>query len=60
MHALGSNIALETADIILLEEDFTRLNASANITISVLIELAIVILAARGTISLLYQLYWEM
>jgi Cd2+/Zn2+-exporting ATPase len=64
MGGLGSDIALETADIVLLEDDLTRLNyiqrlskntlsrIKENITISVVMKLAIVILAALGTISL--------
>ena len=64
MGGLGSDIALETADIVLLEDDLTRLGyiqrlskttlrrIRENITISVSVKLAIVILAALGTISL--------
>jgi len=64
MGGLGSDIALETADIVLLEDDLTKLNyiqrlskttlsrIKENITISVVMKLAIVVLAARGTISL--------
>lgn len=64
MGGLGSDIALETADIVLLEDDLTRLGyiqrlsrttlsrIRENITISVVIKLAIVILAALGIISL--------
>jgi Cd2+/Zn2+-exporting ATPase len=64
MGGLGSDIALETADIVLLEDDLTRLGyiqrlskttlnrIRENITISVAMKLAIVILAALGTISL--------
>jgi Cd2+/Zn2+-exporting ATPase len=64
MGGLGSDIALETADIVLLEDDLTRLSyiqrlsnttltrIKENITISVVMKLAIVILAALGTISL--------
>jgi Zn2+/Cd2+-exporting ATPase len=64
MGGLGSDIALETADIVLLEDDLTRLNyvkrlsentlkrIKENIALSVLIKLVIVILAAMGTISL--------
>jgi len=64
MGGLGSDIALETADIVLLEDDLTRLSyiqklskttlnrIKENITISVVMKLAIVVLAARGTISL--------
>ena len=64
MGGLGSDIALETADIVLLEDDLTKLSyiqrlskttlsrIKENITISVVMKLAIVVLAARGTISL--------
>ena len=64
MGGLGSDIALETADIVLLEDDLTRLSyiqrlskttlnrIKENITISVVMKLAIVVLAAMGTISL--------
>jgi Cd2+/Zn2+-exporting ATPase len=64
MGGLGSDIALETADIVLLEDDLTRLSyiqrlskttlrrIKENITISVVMKLAIVVLAALGTISL--------
>jgi Cd2+/Zn2+-exporting ATPase len=64
MGGLGSDIALETADIVLLEDDLTRLGyiqrlskttlsrIKENITISVVMKLAIVVLAALGTISL--------
>ncbi|TFH19371.1 heavy metal translocating P-type ATPase [Candidatus Bathyarchaeota archaeon] len=64
MGGLGSDIALETADIVLLEDDLTRLvylqrlsrttlsRIRENITISVVMKLAIVILAAFGVISL--------
>jgi Cd2+/Zn2+-exporting ATPase len=64
MGGLGSDIALETADIVLLEDDLTRLSyiqklskktvnrIKENITISIVMKLAIVILAALGTISL--------
>lgn len=64
MGGLGSDIALETADIVLLEDDLTRLSyiqrlskttlsrIKENITISVVMKLAIVVLAAFGTISL--------
>jgi Cd2+/Zn2+-exporting ATPase len=64
MGGLGSDIALETADIVLLEDDLTRLiyiqklskttlsRIRENITISIVMKLAIVILAARGAISL--------
>lgn len=64
MGGLGSDIALETADIVLLEDDLTRLSyiqrlskttltrIKENITVSVVMKLAIVVLAALGTISL--------
>ncbi|MFH1180759.1 MAG: heavy metal translocating P-type ATPase [Candidatus Bathyarchaeota archaeon] len=64
MGGLGSDIALETADIVLLEDDLTRLvylqrlskttlsRIRENITISVVMKLVIVILAAFGVISL--------
>jgi Zn2+/Cd2+-exporting ATPase len=64
MGGLGSDIALETADIVLLEDDLTRLGyihklsrttlsrIKENISISVGMKLAIVILAAFGLISL--------
>jgi len=64
MGGLGSDIALETADIVLLEDDLTKLSyiqrlskttlsrIKENITISVVMKLAIVVLAAMGTISL--------
>ena len=64
MGGLGSDIALETADIVLLEDDLTRLSyiqrlsnktlgrIKENISLSVLIKLMIVVLAAMGTISL--------
>lgn len=64
MGGLGSDIALETADIVLLEDDLTRLNyllrlskstlvrIKENIGISLGMKLVIVVLAALGTISL--------
>jgi Zn2+/Cd2+-exporting ATPase len=64
MGGLGSDIALETADIVLLEDDLTRLGyiqrlsetalkrIKENISISVIMKLLIVVLAAMGTISL--------
>ncbi len=64
MGRLGSDIALETADIVLLEDDLTRLNyihklsrttlsrIRENISISVGMKLAIVVMAAFGLISL--------
>ena len=64
MGGLGSDIALETADIVLLEDDLTRLSyihklskttlsrIKENITISVGMKLTIVIMAAFGLISL--------
>jgi len=64
MGGLGSDIALETADIVLLEDDLTRLNyllrlskstlvrIKENIGISLGMKLVIVVLAAMGTISL--------
>lgn len=64
MGGLGSDIALETADIVLLNDDLTRLNylqrlskstlvrIKENITVSLGMKLVIVILAAMGWISL--------
>ncbi len=64
MGGLGSDIALETADIVLLEDDLTRLNylqrlskstlvrIKENISVSLGMKLVIVVLAAMGTISL--------
>jgi len=64
MGGLGSDIALETADIVLLEDDLSRLTylirlaettvarVKENIALSVLVKLAIVILGALGSITL--------
>jgi len=64
MGGLGSDIALETADIVLLEDDLSRLTyltrlaettvarVKENIALSVLVKLAIVILGALGHITL--------
>ncbi len=64
MGGLGSDIALETADIVLLEDDLTRINyllrlskttlrrIKENIGVSLGMKLVIVVLAAMGTISL--------
>lgn len=64
MGGLGSDIALETADIVLLEDDLRRLNylqrlshttlnrIKENIGVSLGMKLVIVVLAAIGTISL--------
>ncbi len=64
MGGLGSDIALETADIVLLEDDLSRLNylihlaettvarVKENIALSVLVKLAIVVLGALGSITL--------
>jgi Cd2+/Zn2+-exporting ATPase len=64
MGGLGSDIALETADIVLLEDDLSKISyllklsrvtmtrIRENITISLFVKLAIVFLGALGTISL--------
>jgi Cd2+/Zn2+-exporting ATPase len=64
MGGLGSDIALETADIVLLEDDLTRIGylqrlasltvstVRQNIAVSVLVKLLIVALAAMGEITL--------
>ncbi|MBN2336268.1 cation-translocating P-type ATPase [Candidatus Bathyarchaeota archaeon] len=64
MGGLGSDIALETADIVLLEDDLTKIGyvqrlskvtlrrVKENISVSLLVKLAIVVLATMGTISL--------
>ena len=64
MGGLGSDIALETADIVLLEDDLSRLTylirlaettvarVKENIALSVLVKLAIVVLGALGSITL--------
>jgi len=64
MGVLGSDIALETADIVLLEDDLSRLTyltrlaettvarVKENIALSVLVKLAIVVLGALGSITL--------
>ena len=64
MGGLGSDIALETADIVLLEDDLSRLTyltrlaettvarVKENIALSVLVKLAIVVLGALGLITL--------
>lgn len=64
MGGLGSDIALETADIVLLEDDLSKLDyllrlsgktmqrIKENIAVAVLVKLGIVLLASRGTISL--------
>ena len=64
MGGLGSDIALETADIVLLEDDLSRIvylhrlsgttlsRIRENISISVIVKLAIVILGIMGLITL--------
>jgi Cd2+/Zn2+-exporting ATPase len=64
MGGLGSDIALETADVVLLEDDLTRLTyllrlasttvstVRQNIAASILVKLLIVVLAAYGAITL--------
>jgi Cd2+/Zn2+-exporting ATPase len=64
MGGLGSDIALETADIVLLEDDLSRITylvrlsettvarVKENVAISVLVKLAIVIMGALGSITL--------
>ncbi|HUV33331.1 MAG TPA: cation-translocating P-type ATPase [Candidatus Desulfaltia sp.] len=64
MGGLGSDIALETADVVLLEDDLSRLEyllrlssttvstVHQNIAVSVLVKLLIVALAAVGAITL--------
>lgn len=64
MGGLGSDIALETADIVLLEDDLSRITylirlaettvarVKENIALSVLVKLAIVIMGALGSITL--------
>lgn len=64
MGGLGSDIALETADIVLLEDDLSRLTylirlaettvarVKENIALSILVKLGIVILGALGSITL--------
>jgi Cd2+/Zn2+-exporting ATPase len=64
MGGLGSDIALETADVVLLEDDLTRIGylqrlasltvstVRQNIAVSVLVKLLIVALAAMGEITL--------
>ncbi len=64
MGGLGSDIALETADIVLLEDDLSRLTylirlaettvarVKENIALSILVKLAIVVLGALGSITL--------
>ena len=64
MGGLGSDIALETADIVLLEDDLSRITylirlaettvarVKENIALSVLVKLAIVVLGALGSITL--------
>jgi Cd2+/Zn2+-exporting ATPase len=64
MGGLGSDIALETADIVLLEDDLSRITylmrltettvarVKENIALSVLVKLAIVVMGALGSITL--------
>ena len=64
MGGLGSDIALETADIVLLEDDLSRITylirlakttvarVKENIALSILVKLAIVIMGALGSITL--------
>jgi len=64
MGGLGSDIALETADIVLLEDDLSRITylirlaettvarVKENIALSVLVKLTIVVLGALGSITL--------
>jgi len=64
MGGLGSDITLETADIVLLEDDLSRITylirlaettvsrVKENIALSVLVKLAIVIMGVLGSISL--------
>jgi Cd2+/Zn2+-exporting ATPase len=64
MGGLGSDIALETADVVLLEDDLTRIGylqrlasmtvstVRQNIAVSILVKLLIVTLAAMGEITL--------
>ena len=64
MGGLGSDIALETADVVLLEDDLSRIEyllrlasttvstVHQNIAVSVLVKLLIVVLAALGAITL--------
>jgi Cd2+/Zn2+-exporting ATPase len=64
MGGLGSDIALETADIVLLEDDLSRITyltrlakttmarIKENIAFSIIVKLAIVIMGALGSITL--------
>jgi len=64
MGGLGSDIALETADVVLLEDDLSRIEyllrlasitvstVRQNIAVSILVKLLIVALAALGAITL--------